>query len=765
MKKRLLSFVMAVIMTVMSVSVSDFRSYAEENSDKIASDATLSSKIDDSTVDALSNTDSKAEETVVSSNEGGGQIEYKVTFNSDGGSTVEPKVVNHNSKVEKPKDPTKEGHKFLGWYNGEELFDFDNKTITNNITLTARWEKLYKVTFSFGNGRTKDLEQYYERGKLVTEPKDKPDLGVESHEFEHWMIRNGEKYNFNQPITSDLHLVAKYKVKEYNVKFLTKDGAEYQTIKVKHGESVSKLPELKDEKGFKKLNWVIQGKDMQFTTEYKVESNLVIEPSYEKLYKVTFSFDNGRTEDLEQYYEKDAKVNRPTEDPIPAKDSYEFEYWTIRKAGGIKEKYDFNMPINADIHLVAKYKLKEYKVTFNSDGGSTVEPKVVDHNSKVEKPKDPTKEGHKFLGWYNGEELFDFDNKTITNNITLTARWEKLYKVTFSFGNGRTKDLEQYYERGKLVTEPKDKPDLGVESHEFEHWMIRNGEKYNFNQPITSDLHLVAKYKVKEYTVSFNTDGGKENIAPIVVKYGSKVEKPKDPTKEGHTFKEWQLDDKEYKFETPVKSNITLKAVWEPIVNNPGNPSTPGGSVNPGTQPSQPAPQPPTGGGGGGGGGGASTPATTIAENIVPLAPLPEDSTIAVFVINSKDYQMREDGKMVSKKLDIAPIIHNSRTMLPVRITGEVLGIKADYDNSTKTAKFTYIGEDKKENIIEMTIRKKMMKVNGVETALTADIMVINGRMILPISDVQRAFKGLGLNIDILWNNETKEVTLKRSEK
>lgn len=196
--------------------------------------------------------------------------------------------------------------------------------------------------------------------------------------------------------------------------------------------------------------------------------------------------------------------------------------------------------------------------------------------------------------------------------------------------------------------------------------------------------------------------------------------------------------------------NTAKQGIYKELPNQSNN----GPSVTPGG----------TGGTGGGGGGGSTPPATKIAENKVPLAS-PEEDTIAVFVINSKKYQMREDGKMVSKTLDIAPTINRSRTMLPVRLTGEVLGIKADYDNKTKTAKFTFVGEDKKVNVIEMTIGKKMMKVNGFETPLTADIMVINGRMVLPISDVQRAVKALGQNIDILWNNETKEVTLKRSGK
>lgn len=66
---------------------------------------------------------------------------FTVTFNSNGGSAVKSKKVSEKETVEEPPAPTKEGYKFLGWYQGSEKFDF-SKEITENITLTAKWEKI-----------------------------------------------------------------------------------------------------------------------------------------------------------------------------------------------------------------------------------------------------------------------------------------------------------------------------------------------------------------------------------------------------------------------------------------------------------------------------------------------------------------------------------------------------------------------------------------------------------------------------------------------
>lgn len=78
-----------------------------------------------------------------------------------------------------------------------------------------------------------------------------------------------------------------------------------------------------------------------------------------------------------------------------------------------------------------------YKVTFDSNGGSTVPYQIIPESEKAKKPTtDPTKEGYIFDGWYNAAQLFDFSN-LILSDITLTAHWTKsnelqpgIYKIS-----------------------------------------------------------------------------------------------------------------------------------------------------------------------------------------------------------------------------------------------------------------------------------------------------------------------------------------------
>ncbi len=68
-------------------------------------------------------------------------------------------------------------------------------------------------------------------------------------------------------------------------------------------------------------------------------------------------------------------------------------------------------------------------VTYDSRGGSAVENTVADINSVIAEPAAPDKENDSFKGWYKEATLetpWNFDNDTVTENITLYAKWNTL---------------------------------------------------------------------------------------------------------------------------------------------------------------------------------------------------------------------------------------------------------------------------------------------------------------------------------------------------
>ena len=94
--------------------------------------------------------------------------------------------------------------------------------------------------------------------------------------------------------------------------------------------------------------------------------------------------------------------------------------------GGLKTEID---ALKAEINEL-KAKIDQlltdgYRVvTFDANGGSTVESQNVHVGTRAEEPADPTREGYEFDGWYTSDgEYWDFDEYTVHGNITLIAKW------------------------------------------------------------------------------------------------------------------------------------------------------------------------------------------------------------------------------------------------------------------------------------------------------------------------------------------------------
>lgn len=78
---------------------------------------------------------------------------FTVKFDSDGGSAVNAVTVKSGEKIPEPKSPIKatleKQYAFKGWYYQDKKWDFENDVVTENITLTAKWELTGDFTVGF----------------------------------------------------------------------------------------------------------------------------------------------------------------------------------------------------------------------------------------------------------------------------------------------------------------------------------------------------------------------------------------------------------------------------------------------------------------------------------------------------------------------------------------------------------------------------------------------------------------------------------------
>ena len=134
---------------------------------------------------------------------------------------------------------------------------------------------------------------------------------------------------------------------------------------------------------------------------------------------VTFDNEGTRTTAI---IDNGVKLTAPA---APTKEGYRFSGWYYDNSGS-KAKWNFDTDtVTRAMTLTAKW-VRTYTVTFETNGGSAVDPVTVDAGSTVTKPADPTKSGYTFGGWYKDSTLqtpWDFANDTVTADTTLYAKW------------------------------------------------------------------------------------------------------------------------------------------------------------------------------------------------------------------------------------------------------------------------------------------------------------------------------------------------------
>ncbi|WBW50554.1 stalk domain-containing protein [Peptoniphilus equinus] len=70
-----------------------------------------------------------------------------------------------------------------------------------------------------------------------------------------------------------------------------------------------------------------------------------------------------------------------------------------------------------------------------------------------------------------------------------------------------------------------------------------------------------------------------------------------------------------------------------------------------------------------------------VAETLTVVLKKPDQTTLTLRI---NEPYIQEENKQ-AQKLDVAPILYNNRTMVPIRVVAENLGLQVDWDNNNRT--------------------------------------------------------------------------------
>lgn len=249
-----------------------------------------------------------------------------------------------------------------------------------------------------------------------------------------------------------------------------------------------------------------------------------------------------------------------------------------------------NIKIEEGLTIDVKYDLDEHTLTFETNGGSAINPVTVRHGNAVARPADPTKDKYTFIGWYADPEFteeYDFAtvleaDKTIYAKFELTStpigdiyvRYDVLHikqlpDGTYDLANAEVEHLSA--KKDSTVT-------AVIKDYRATHHVNVNRTLSKLTgtaiqpymgvdgKPVYTILSVY--YDLDFHTLTFDTMGGSK-IAPETVRHGLTVAKPKDPVNGGYWFDGWYTDKTyrtPYNFATPLTQDTTIYAKWFLIV-------------------------------------------------------------------------------------------------------------------------------------------------------------------------------------------------------
>ena len=121
-------------------------------------------------------------------------------------------------------------------------------------------------------------------------------------------------------------------------------------------------------------------------------------------------------------------------------------------------------------------------------------------------------------------------------------------------------------------------PSTTREGYTFSGW-VYGGSAVSSSTVVTSNMTVIATWTPNTYTVTFDSNGGSA-VSSITREFGETIGSLPNTSREGYTFEGWYSDGSSVRFDTVVKSNMSLTASWTINTYNISFDSAGGSSVN-----------------------------------------------------------------------------------------------------------------------------------------------------------------------------------------
>ena len=297
---------------------------------------------------------------------------------------------------------TRAGYTQVGWSTvdgGEKVYGFEDVYTQNEaLTLYPVWNtNKYTITFDTNGGsEIAPITQDY--GTEITAPANPTRKG---YTFKGW-----DKEIPETMPAENMTVKAQWEINQYTITFDTNGGSEIAPITQDYGTKIT-APDKPTRKGYTFKGW-----DKEIPETMPAE-NMTVKAQWE-INQYTIAFDiNGGSEIAPITQDYGTEITAPAN---PTRKGYTFKGWD--------KEIPKTMPAE-NITVKAQWKINQYTITFDTNGGSDIAPITQDYGTEITAPDNPTRKGYTFKGWDK-----EIPETMPAENITITARWKDTEKPT-----------------------------------------------------------------------------------------------------------------------------------------------------------------------------------------------------------------------------------------------------------------------------------------------------------------------------------------------
>lgn len=534
---------------------------------------------------------------------------YQVIFKAEDGTEIETKIVEYGKTVASADPGEKYGYNFVGWVDQDgNAFTFDNDgnsvtEITRKTVLTAQWaKKVYTIgpdlringgepvkapgkNYSWSprySGEYQDVIDYDKvfedlRAKVQEVDKDNepskieiklcfpgktPATTDEGGLFNEVITYFGQKGASWNPGVKNTAYIWGYATTYYDVSFDSNGGTAVDTQKnVQYGTTATK-PENPTREGYRFLGWFTKdGEAFDFSTPITKSMTLTAKWEIVNINAYIIPITSDGTQLVGDGFDMALNTTTLGRVGLPGyedEDAVRIHFATFASSAGLADAEDY-FPGTDPLVVKAVADLKNGLERRFAAGVN---------EAKADGIMSKTNWTYLHVGELDDEE----DTNFLSGNLVFySARFvtEDSEHVTGMPNAEYTHNavaVYDYYLDGETITIPDAVPERY--GYDFLGWSVKavpaeNDKLLKAGDTVTVDGDVVftAQWKLKEYTVSFDSKGGTK-VDSQIVEHGSTATKPGNPHRNDYTFKGWYLDGKKFDFSTPITGDITLVARW-----------------------------------------------------------------------------------------------------------------------------------------------------------------------------------------------------------